>query len=158
MKIISAAILSPEQKKSILNLWNNEYPEQLKFENILALENYLKSLKGAYHLIIEDENGHIFGWAFSFERESERWFAIIVNSKIQKQGYGARLLQRLKEKEQILNGWVIDHARYSKKNREPYLSPLAFYLKNNFEVLPGIRLEIEILSAVKIRWQQKEEL
>ena len=63
---------------------------------------------------------------------------------MQKRGLGTKLLELLKEKENILNGWVIDHANYIKQNGEPYPSPLEFYIKNDFNVHSDIRLEIEI--------------
>jgi hypothetical protein len=49
------------------------------------------------------------GWAFSFARNNEKGFAIIISEKIQSQCFGSKLLNKLKQKEAELNGWVIDH-------------------------------------------------
>ena len=38
------------------------------------------------------------------------------------------------------------------KSGKPYRSPLDFYIKNGFKVLPEIRLELPSISAVKIKW------
>ena len=70
-------------------------------------------------------------------------------------GFGTQLLNLGKEKESVLNGWVIDHDKDKKRNGENYISPLNFYLKNGFEVFPDNRLELEKLSAVKIRWKKE---
>jgi hypothetical protein len=84
----------------------------------------------------------------------EIWFAIIVDSRCHKIGIGTLLLDALKQDSEVLNGWVTDHDRYMKTSCARYLSPLVFYRKNSFEVLHDTRLEIEKLSAVKIRWQR----
>ncbi|MEO8416533.1 MAG: hypothetical protein ABI472_22910 [Ginsengibacter sp.] len=90
-----------------------------------------------------------------FVREKETWFTITIDSSVQGQGKGSQLLNKLKEHEQSLNGWVIDHDSEIKQSGEIYNSPLPFYLKNDFLVYPEIRLEIPILSAAKITWQPK---
>lgn len=72
---------------------------------------------------------------------------------MQGDGYGTRLLNLAKEKEPVLNGWVIDRNEGVKYNGKPYRSPLEFYLKNGFQTIPGIRLELATLSAVKIQWK-----
>ena len=38
------------------------------------------------------------------------------------------------------------------KNGKVYKSPLVFYLKNGFEIIENERLELEKISAVKVRW------
>ena len=62
------------------------------------------------------------------------------------------MLDKLKENENTLNGWVIDHNSDKKLNGNFYQSPLEFYIKNGFETLSETRLELEIMSAVKIKW------
>ncbi|MCB0473527.1 MAG: hypothetical protein KDC56_10755, partial [Flavobacteriaceae bacterium] len=59
-----------------------------------------------------------------------------------------------KEKETELNGWVIDHDNDYKINGELYKSPLNFYLKNGFQKSSDRRLELEKISAVKIKWKK----
>lgn len=87
-----------------------------------------------------------------FTRDEEIWFSIIINKNHQKRGIGRMLLNKAKEGYIVLNGWVVDKDSYLKQDGSPYSSPLGFYQKNGFEVLPEIRLSNEKLSAVKIRW------
>lgn len=78
---------------------------------------------------------------------------IILDSIVHLKGLGSLLLEQLKDKETALHGWVVDHNNYLKSNVETYLSPLNFYLKNEFRVVEDIRLELPHLSAVKITWE-----
>lgn len=154
MHIITTTHLTTDQKAAIFRLWNNEYPEQIGYSDMAGLGRYLANLTDQAHYLYIDEHSTITGWAFSFEREQERWFAIIVDSTQQRKGVGGAMLARLKEAAPSLNGWVVDHERYVRKNGERYASPLGFYTKHGFEVCADTRLEIDVLSAVKIRWRQ----
>ena len=60
-----------------------------------------------------------------------------------------KVLNELKQHENKLNGWIIDHNNDRKLNGNFYKSRLEFYVKNDFEVLSEIRLELKIMSAVK---------
>lgn len=62
------------------------------------------------------------------------------------------MLDKIKNNEKALNGWVIDHNNDKKKNGQHYISPLKFYEKCDFRVLSDIRLELDKISAVKIKW------
>ena len=105
-----------------------------------------------HYLLVDNEQLH--GWAFTFDREGEDWFGIIISSKTQRKRFGSVLLNELKKKNYILNGWVIDHQNDIKRNKEPYLSPLSFYTKSGFIVDQNIRMENNKISAVKIRWER----
>jgi len=154
MRVIHTGELTNDQKNAIMKLWNNEYPDQLNYRDLTDLNSYLSSLPGAQHfLCVRDSD--ILGWAFKFSRESETWFAIILDSSIQKQGFGTLLLDKLKADEKALSGWVVDHDRYLKTNGDTYLSPLNFYLKNGFGVNRQLRLESAQLSAAMVRWQAR---
>ena len=152
MEFIKLTELSKMQKKEILNLWNNEYPEKLNYETLSEFEKYLENLTEQSHIIVINENQKIEGWYFDFIRENEKWFAIILNSNYHGKGFGTKILNLAKEKESQLNGWVIDKNNDRKKNGELYKSPLDFYLKNGFKKLVKNRLELEKISAVKIKW------
>lgn len=152
MKIIRQTELSDNQKDKILELWNNEYPEKLGYNSVIDFDNYLNKLTKQIHYLLLGENEEINGWAITFIRENEKWFAIIVSEKLHGKGFGTKILNKLKNNENTLNGWVIDHDSDKKINGNQYQSPLNFYLKNGFETFPEIRLEIEIMSAVKIKW------
>lgn len=165
--------LTEHQKASLLNLWNNEYPKYLNYNSQTDFNTYLDNLKIISHVLIckekeikdeeinkseikntEIKNKEILAWLFIFERENENWFGIIISSKLQKKGFGTKLLNIAKDKYSQLNDWVIEHNNDLKANGQNYISPLHFYLKNGFEILPQIRLELEFFKAVKIKWQK----
>lgn len=125
------------------------------YKSFLDFENYLEILTNQSHIVMIDEKQCIKGWYFDFIRDEEKWFAILLDSKIQGQGFGTQLLKQAKEGASELNAWVIDHDNDLKQNGEFYKSPLPFYLKNGFEKHSGIRLELDKLSAIKIRWAHK---
>lgn len=151
MKITTNNRLDLEQKRQILQLWNNEYPEKLAYKNLEGFENYLEKLHNVNHFLLTD-NEKIHGWVITFMRDSEIWFAIILSGNIHGEGWGTKMLNELKQNKTELNDWVIDHNNDKKINGKFYKSPLEFYLKNEFKVLSDIRLELEIMSAVKIKW------
>ena len=153
LKLINLTSLNESQQKQLLNLWNNEYPAKLFYYHLIDFEKYLNTLSKSTHILLVDSENEIKGWAFSFVRENSRWFAIIISEKIQKKGYGKKLLDRLKFNETELNGWVIDYDSEKRSNGQSYKSPLVFYKKSGFEVLKDKRLEIENISAVKIKWK-----
>lgn len=154
MKIIKEEVLSSELKESLLQLWNNEYPASLNHEAIHDFDLYLKSLSNEKHYFLIDDENKIKAWAFTFLRENEVWFAIIIDSQIQGRGKGSLLIKELKKSNDNLNGWVIDHENEIKNNATPYKSLLLFYVKNGFTVCSEIRMENEKISAVKINWKR----
>ncbi|MBL7712191.1 MAG: hypothetical protein JNL13_07005 [Chitinophagaceae bacterium] len=154
MTILKVKALSTAQKEAVLQLWNNEYPAQLCFRSVQELEQYLYALSKPVHYIAGNPSLPCAAWAFAFERDGERWFAIIVDGRLQKTGIGTALLDALKADHKVLNGWLTDHDSYQKQDGQVYFSPRDFYLKNDFTLCPGERLETEKLSAVKISWSR----
>ncbi len=154
MNFLRTKELSKTWKTEILELWNNEYPKKLNYISLMDFENYLENLTDQSHILMLNESKKIEGWYFDFIRERKKWFAIILDSKIHGQGFGTEILNLAKEKESELNGWVIDHNNDKKQNGEFYKSPLDFYLRNGFEKLSDKRLELDQLSAVKIKWNK----
>lgn len=154
IKIIPTNSLDNSQIKVIFELWNEEYPKNLTHQNLNNFENYLNALTNQNHLLLTDENSTIKGWYFNFNRNNEKWFAMILATEIHGKGFGSLLLNEAKKRESILNGWVIDKTDYLKQNGNLYKSPIPFYLKNGFQLLPEIRLQLEHLSAVKITWKK----
>ncbi|WP_420387080.1 N-acetyltransferase [Roseivirga sp.] len=152
MKLIRTNQLSKEQKLQIFEIWNNEYPAKIGYKDISEFEAYLEKLADQHHILALDSAQSVKGWFFDFIREEDRWFAIILDSSLQGKGIGSKILDLAKSINTVLNAWVTDHNTDLKKNGEPYLSPLQFYVKNGFEVLTEVRVETDILSAVKIRW------
>lgn len=153
MKIIQTAVLTLEQKLSLFDLWNTEYPGRIAYVELSEFEAYLCGLEEPKHFLLVSESNQIVGWAFVFVRENEDWFGIIVNSKNQRNGFGTLLLEEIKNGKFSLNGWVIDHSKDIKQNGERYVSPLDFYLKNGFLADTNTRLQNAVISAVKIKWE-----
>jgi len=153
MKITKSGTLSYAQKEQVCMIWNNEYPQKLAI-NPTAFDEFLQVSTGHTHYLIVEDNRGIIGWADTFDRGGDRWFSIIIDGSHQRKGLGHLLLNLIKEKENRLNGWVIDHHNDIKQNGEPYLSPLSFYVRNGFAVHPGTRLEDEKISALKIEWRK----
>ncbi len=156
MQFIQTNILSIPQKKAILKLWNQEYPKRISYKDLSDFEKYLEALTKQSHILMIDEKQEIKGWYFDFIREGEKWFAMILDSNVHGNGFGTELLNLAKEKETVLNGWAVDHNNDQKQNGEIYKSPIGFYLKNGFKVISEIRLELEQISAVKIKWERME--
>jgi hypothetical protein len=152
LDIIQTTEVNKQVKKQILDLWNNEYPEKLTYNSLEDFDNYLNNLSNLTHYLLINKENLILGWALKFERENEKWFAIILSEIIKGKGLGRKMLNELKKEEQILNGWVIDHNNDKKKNGQLYVSPLKFYEKCDFEILVDERLELDKISAVKIKW------
>jgi hypothetical protein len=152
MRIIETNTLDDAQKQAVIELWNEEYPAQLKYEHMEDFDRYLDALSDKTHLLGIDDTGRVIGWALSFIRNGERWFAIIIHRTAQAKGKGAAMLGALKARGERLAGWVTDHERYQKSDGTPYPSPLGFYLRNGFTVRQDVRLELEKLSAVRIDW------
>ena len=154
MDIINTKELSIEWKREILNLWNCEYPLKMSYNSLDEFDEYLNKLGDQNHTLFFNSENQIKAWYVDFIRDEERFFAIILDSEEQGKGYGSIVLNLAKENNHELNAWVIDHENDKKQNGEPYRSPLNFYVKNAFEVLPEVRLEVDKISAVKIRWRR----
>lgn len=155
MKIQSYKHLDTQQKLQIFRLWNNEYPQSLSYPNLDKLDVYLSGIINPVHYFLLNNRDEIIGWASTFRRENEIWFAIIIDGKYHGKGFGKMLLDELKKEENELNGWVIDGNSDQKSNGDLYISPLPFYIKNKFQILSAIRLELDIFSAVKIIWSRQ---
>ena len=155
MRIVEKEALSLEEKVVLIELWNNEYPMRLHLKTIADFEIYLNELLNVNHYLLLDSFDKIMGWAFTFVRDDEDWFAIILQSKIQGKGNGSRLLNEIKKYRDNLSGWVVDQDNEKKLNATMYKSPMQFYIKNDFRICSEIRIENEKISAVKINWKAK---
>ncbi|MCW3121645.1 MAG: hypothetical protein JWQ38_1137 [Flavipsychrobacter sp.] len=154
MNITTTKDLTLLQKEAILRLWNNEYPATLQYNTIAEFDNYLAGLTGHKHYLLTSNDDQVMGWGFTFLRDEEKWFAIIIDGSLHKQGYGTKLLNALKAEENKLYGWATDYNNAVKSDGSTYNSPLEFYTRHNFSIHPDIRLETEKLSAVKISWSK----
>jgi hypothetical protein len=152
MKLMVLKTLDRLQKEAVRKLWNEEYPKSIVLKTPQDLSDYLEKLHDQNHILLQDKNNEIIGWFFGFMRDSERWFAIIVNSKKHKKGYGTALLNKAKSLYAELNGWVITDATHTKQDSSAYISPLGFYLKSGFSVLENETFETDKMKTVKIKW------
>ena len=157
MKYLTTKTLSALQKKEIIALWNAEFVTTIRMGGVEDLEKYLAGVTNHCHLFMLDEAGVIKGWFFTFDREGQRWFVMIVSSGFQGKGYGSALVAKGKEGHSELNGWVVDSLDYKIQNGITYRPPLDFYRKNGFEILPEIVQETPRLRTIKIRWAEKPE-
>lgn len=153
IKINPTKRISEREKEGAYKLWNQEYPKNLRYTCMEDFEIYLSELIEPAHFFLM-EDGVILGWAFKFKRDEATWIAIILDSKIHGRGFGSALLDELKVDEELLNGWVVEHNNYLRANGKPYQSPIGFYLKNGFIVLPEKRLESPHLLAVQLQWRK----
>lgn len=154
MTYLETQILTPEEKQAVFELWNKEYPKNLGYTCLAEFDNYLDHLEEKYHVLVKDKDEKIVGWYANFIRNDEIWFAMILDSSIHGKGIGSKLLEMAKKRNLQLNGWVIDHKLNLKANGSIYRSPLEFYMKNEFQLYPEVRLELPLISAVKISWSK----
>ena len=143
--------LQTDKLLQLMRLWNNEYPASLAHKTIEDFEAYLATLSYCKHYLLEEKNA-IFAWGFEFDRNEERWFALIIDKAQQGKRIGSQLLNFMKQSNRQLNGWVIDHGNATMSDGSFYRSPLAFYLKNDFQLVSHDRIDNEVISAVKIQW------
>lgn len=154
MNIIEETFLDDSQKRAITDLWNKEYPLELSLADITDFEHYLQTLKHLHHILLV--NGEdVKGWLIYFERDDEQCFAMLLDSSLQRQGWGSKLLDLAKQRTFELNGWVIDGNHYMKQDGTNYKSPIGFYLKNDFELRPDSRLKKNGIDGIKVTWKSK---
>ena len=148
--------LTDDQKATIARFWNNEYPRELQFDDVAGFERFLDGVTDKRHFLVFNEAENLIGWLVAFTRDGERWFSIIVDSAAQQSGVGTRLIAELQEHEPDVNGWVVARDDYFKSSGAPYRSPLGFYRRLGFTVVPGVKLEKNGLEGVKINWKRHE--
>lgn len=144
-------VLTTKQFKQINQLWNEEYPKNLKDRFPILLEG----VNNYNHYIIDDPNKNVIAWAVDFEKDKQVRFSIIVSSINKGKGFGGKLIAKLKEENEEFYGWVIDHNNDLKLNGSPYQTPMPFYLKHNFEILNDSRIDTEMIKAVLIKWKNE---
>jgi len=154
MTFLQTSTLTLIQKKDILTLWNKVSPVDVSHESMEAFDKYLQSLNDVIYTLVLDDESCVVGWFADFDRDQERWFAMLLDRSIHGKGVGSELLTRAKTRHIALNGWVIDHDKDKTLNGDPYISPVNFYLKNGFTTMSDVRLELDHLSCVKMRWQK----
>lgn len=150
MQFSEKKVLSQKEKEQIRSIWNNEYPSSISHSTLESFENYLSSLENPTHFLAL-ENEAIVAWGVTFDREYERWFALIIDRNFQGKGFGKQLLQQMKLKEKSLNGWVVIENDSPRLDGSSYPLPLDFYLKNGFQKTTIVQ-ESTIFTTQKITW------
>lgn len=158
MRFTKTHSLTSDQKKVLLKIWNSEYPQNLNYENLQALEEFLAKLEDQHHTLLLDDQNHIRGWYFDFIREGERWFIIILDAKAQGKKLGSQMIELAKQNRTELNGWAVSTDDYQKANGQPYKSPLDFYRNQGFEILHNTKLETDKIRVTKIYWSRATEM
>ena len=59
-----------------------EYSEKLNYQTLSEFEKYLGNLTEQSHILMKSENQSIKGCYFDIVRENEKWFVIILDSKL----------------------------------------------------------------------------
>jgi GNAT superfamily N-acetyltransferase len=154
MEIIRTQKLTPHQAACINAMWNAAYPLKLKDRFPILLDGAVSF----NHYIIEDTNHNVLAWAVDFKKDNEQLrFSIIVSAGQQGKGLGGKLIDKLKQENKEFYGWVIDHNEDKKSDGTAYQSPMPFYLKHGFEILPDNRIDTEMIRAVLIKWSSAKQ-
>lgn len=153
MDFVETKSLNEEQKKSIVALWNLEYPKKLALPSVLDFERYLDGLSDKNHIVLMDEDKALKGWLIYFMRDGERCFAMLIDRTLQGWGWGSRFLDLAKQRNNELNGWVVPNNEETKSDGGTYQSPVAFYLKNGFWILNNSEQDKNGITGIKLRWK-----
>ena len=154
MKIIGTRKLDENQKRTIISLWNQEFPEKVSLSGLKDFNDYLQELSDRHHLILIDHKGSLQGWLMHFIRDDERFFTMVLNSSVQGNGWGSTLLDKAKETNSELNGWIVGSNSELRQDGEPYTSPIGFYKKNGFDVDQNTKTTLKGINVIKIAWRE----
>ena len=154
MRLNKTTVLGQKERVQIVSIWNTVYPKNLKYDRSDKFDSYLENLIEPFHYLVYNDEDQIIAWLCVFMRQEEKWFVMLIEEKHQGMGLGSFLLDKVKEEETLLNGWVVDHNQYKKCDGDCYCTPLGFYQKKGFEAQPDTRFENKSLSAVKITWNK----
>jgi GNAT superfamily N-acetyltransferase len=152
MRFIETLHLSDEAWHSVYGLWNTEFPVKLHKATLTDFKENIGKWDAVRHTLAID-GAKVVGWLADFDRDDERWFALIIASSSNGTGVGTRLIMRAKKRNGILNGWVINGPGYLRQDGSSYRNPLPFYKKMGFQLVPGELLDQDGFEAVKIRWK-----
>ena len=152
MEIVNSDSLTTDQKRQIVNLWNNEYPKDLSLAGVEGFDAYLEKLADKHHLLIV-EHGQVVGWLIYFIRDGERCFAMILDPSVQGKGLGTALLGKAKEYNSVLVGWVIEANDHLKNDGTFYTSPVNFYKKAGFKILADVVTDKNGIKGIQVRWE-----
>jgi GNAT superfamily N-acetyltransferase len=143
--------MNKKQWQKLHQLWNSEYPSVLNYVDFQTFEANISTWGSVNHRLI-NRGEEVVGWLADFDRDDQRWFALIVSRRFQRSGIGRRLIELAKQNNDELNGWVIDEPGHSKADGSAYISPLPFYLRLGFHIEKISFLDKYAIQATKINW------
>lgn len=152
MKFSRSQKLTPTEKMDIFHIWNNAYPAQIAYTSVDDFDTYLHTYANPTHLLAK-VNSKVVGWLSTFDRNGERWFALLIDSHYQKKGVGSKLMHEMQHVETAISGWMVPHNDYIKSDGSHYLSPQLFYKKFGF-LTTNETMQSATLTTVKIRWSK----
>jgi len=156
MKLIKTDCLNAIQKQALLACWNEVYPASLCYTSLDEMDMYFSKLSNVEFFLLEYDDLNATAFAYRFLRDKETWLTMLMPATLQRKGNGKVLLDVLKSGCVELNAWVVDHNHALMKNEYVYISPLWFYLQNDFAIVENVRLETEVISALKLRWKKSD--
>lgn len=148
----TAPQLNTSQKEQLCDLWNREYPVNIRHQRLAGFEAYLAGLQDPCHRLLLAEDGSVCAWLVDFQREGNRWFAMLVAGEYQGMGLGTSLLRKAMEAQNQLQGWVVAGTDYLRQDGSPYHPPLGFYRKMGFSIHHDQVLETDTLETIMVRW------
>ncbi len=153
--ISSVTSLTDDLKLKIFDLWNSNYPIDIALKTEEDFSLYLAGLDNKTHFMIINSHDMLEAWMMTFSRDNKTQLAMIVDFNAQNKGLGSMLLEKAKELNTSLYGWIVQSNEYKLVNGKSYKSPAAFYIKNGFEIQNDISLENAPIKAERIYWGNK---
>lgn len=139
----------------LMKLWNEEYPKTISWNGKNEALNYLNSLEDCqHHFILQDDE--IVAWAARFTRQSNPWFALIVNRNFQGKGVGSYVMKELMSMTPSLYGWVSISDDLMRSDGSIYKGPIDFYQKLGFEKDGDEEFQMGEMTCVLIKWKKDE--
>jgi len=138
--------LSEKHHAQINELWDEEYPTTLAGRFPMLLDDAIMFK----HFLILDQAENVLAWSVYFQKDDEVRFSILVGRSNQGKGYGKQLINAMKNELPEFYGWVIDKPNFIRKDGSSYPSPLSFYLKLGFKILPDQRIDNDMINTVKV--------
>lgn len=149
--------MTEEQKAAVVQLMNNEYPEEFHVQGNAGLNAMLGPLDEKEYIMLTNEEGTILAWYLLFDYEGERWFIVILDKSIQRQGFGSQLIETAKSRADNLNGWVVTQSGLPLKDGRVYLEPFEFYQKHGFTINHDISWPVVACPTAKISWRANDK-
>lgn len=149
--VIKQDDISTSLMSEVREIWNLVYPVSIAHATISETQYFIESkLERNHYLVLQGQK--LIGWSFTFLRDNQTWFSLLVHPDYQRKGIGGQLINAMKQNNFELCGWVVDKSHDKLENGKPYAIPLDFYFKHDFNLRENSRFDTEKLNSVKIEW------